>query len=133
MDYKRPMKAYINQKNLKMFWPNMADKYASAVTKNVGLRCNSGLFSAGHFLTMQGSSVVSLTASPLPEFQTFHWIYSLFQGGEKVFRGHAYICKLKKTISDMYKNTKTCQRSKSYKPSFYRFVEGTRAYSVSKL
>ena len=37
---------------------NVADKYASVITKNLGLGCNSWLCSAGHFLIMHLSSVV---------------------------------------------------------------------------
>ena len=32
-----------------MFGPNVADKYALAATKNLGLGCNSWPCSAGHF------------------------------------------------------------------------------------
>ena len=35
-----------------LFWPNVADKYALTVIKNLGLRCNFWQYSAGHlFIT----------------------------------------------------------------------------------
>ena len=40
-----------------MFETNVADKYASAVTKTLGLECNSRPCSAGRFLTIHLSSV----------------------------------------------------------------------------
>ena len=47
-------------KKSKMFGPNVADKYASSVTKNLGLRYNSRPCSAGHFLMIHLSSVILL-------------------------------------------------------------------------
>ena len=41
-----------------MFWLNVADNYASVVTKNLDLGCNSLLCSPGHFLIIHPSSVV---------------------------------------------------------------------------
>ena len=40
-----------------MFGPNLTDKYASAVTKNLGLGCNSWSGFASYILIMHPSSV----------------------------------------------------------------------------
>ena len=40
----------IKEKKYEKFGPNMADKYALAVTKNLGLGCNSQPCSAGHII-----------------------------------------------------------------------------------
>ena len=46
-------------KKYEMFGPNVADKYASAITKNFGLGCtNSQSCSEGYFIIMYPSSVV---------------------------------------------------------------------------
>ena len=37
-------------KKSEILWMNVADKYASAVSKNLGLGCSSRPCSAGHFL-----------------------------------------------------------------------------------
>jgi hypothetical protein len=42
-----------------------AVKYALAVTKNLGLGCNSGLCSAGHFLIMHPSTGVVHQIKPM--------------------------------------------------------------------
>ena len=47
----------IKSKKSEMFWPNVADKYASAVTKDFGLWCNTRQCSAAHFLIMYLSSL----------------------------------------------------------------------------
>ena len=51
-----------------MFGPNVADKYSLAVTKNLGLGCNSQPCFASHFL------IVNLTFMHL----VFHQIYKVF-------------------------------------------------------
>ena len=59
-----------------MFKPNMADKYASTVTKNLGLGYNSWPCSAGYLLVMHSFSVGHTSFLPIIEVNTSYLIDS---------------------------------------------------------
>ena len=46
----------------------MSDKYTSTATKNLDLRCNFQLCSAGHFLIMLPSSVLRVRENKIGEY-----------------------------------------------------------------
>ena len=58
INYGHQMKAWI--KEIRMFGVNLANKYSSTITKNLGLGYNSRLCSAGPFLIMHPYSVCTL-------------------------------------------------------------------------
>ena len=56
----------INQIKSEMFGPNVADKYASAITKNLDLGCNFRPCSLDHFYIIHATSSVNKI---IPTFQ----------------------------------------------------------------